>query len=261
VSFAGFDAAAALHGRHPVIYDHGEETPLRTAEILTSRSVRGAVTFERVSLEGVGGFSYTDCDHFGEAWLDADVVVARLVTYRLDQEYVHAESALSLTTLAPGLDPVDVRYTRESEIGDGGPAGFAGDFYGRGWFYRDDLAPWMLFDRVYLHDPDRAAPLVDAMSFADHARLGLPDFTFELMVDATVIRPWPIAFEGDFADEAYGGEEDSSHIDRALDAVAVSKSWRDKALVTFETTRPRTWGDGLPLDGSVRLWSRVPSSL
>ncbi len=261
-AYARFDAAGAIYGRFPYLYrPDGTLTPLKTAEVVETVESREGVDMERYMIPGVGGFGFVGHAYADDAFTDDDVVEPQAFTVALEQSYDHRSSSLSLTTASPGYRPIDVRFDRASEIGDGGPYLFAGDFLHPTFFVGFDEARWMIFDRIYLLDPTVAAPLVDALSFINHARLSMAPFTFEAMVDAKDTASPAAGFEGDFVGETFATPEVQTKIDRALDAVAVAKGYRDKGLVTFETTRPREWGDGLPMDSSVPVWSRVPATL
>lgn len=259
--FAGFDTAWQIYGRFPVLKRGNIITELKTAEVTTTIEERAAVDVEQISVPGIGGHAFAGSAWAGDAIADDEVKEPELYTIALDQSYIHRESALSLNTATPSLDPIRVRFERESEIGNAGPYLFAGDFVAEPKFVGYDQAAWMLYDVLYLHDPEVAAPMVDALSFANHTRVSMPPFNAEFMVDANTQTDNAPAFEGDFVGGAFARREDLTKIERALDAVAISKGYRDKALVTFETTRPRAWSDGLPLDGSVPVWSRVPATL
>lgn len=258
--FAMLDEAPAHYGRFPVLYDNGISIPLRTSEIITTTSERKTTIVEQVSSKGVGGYTF-EGDFEGEILLDDILKDAALYTIRTDRTYDDATSILAVNTAVPGLRPLDMRFKSKSEIGDGGPACFIGDFTDADFFIMPDLAEWMLYDVIYLHDTARAIPLIDALSFADDARVSMDPFHSEYMVDAHTFTDDAAKFEGDFTDLLFAMPEDLSKIDRQLTAIGIAKGYRDKALVTFETTRPRVWGDGYPLDGSVPLWSRVDAAL
>lgn len=261
-AFGRFDAGAAIYGRFPYLYrPDGSLTPLKTAELISSTGTRNVVDTEQYMVPGIGGLSFVGSAYAGEAHADDEVLAPQAFTVRLEREYLHDTSTLSLTTASPGYRPINVRFERESEIGNGGPYVFAGDFASSSFFVGFDEARWMIYDRIYLLDPTIAAPLVDALSFANHTRVGMDPFTFEALVDAEDVAEPGAGFDGNFVGEVFARPEVLDKIDRALDAVALAKGYRDKALVTFETTRSREWGDGLPMDSSVPVWSRVPATL
>lgn len=261
-AFGRLDAGAAIYGRFPYLYrPDGSLTPLKTATIVETIESRPGLTMEQYMIPGIGGFAFAGSSYAADAFANDEKVAPEAFTVALEDQYDHATSSLSLNTATPGYRPINVRFDRASEIGNGGPYAFVGDFYANGYFVGFDEARWMIFDRVHLLDPTIAAPLIDALSFANHTRVSMDAFTFEAMVDAKTFAAAGAGFDGEFVGETYARPEDLTKIDRALDAVAIAKGYRDKGLVTFETTRPREWGDGLPMDGSVPIWSHVPATL
>lgn len=261
LDFAGFDEGEAYYGRQAFLYDRGEEVPLRNVRVLKARTLVDYHQTEQASVPGVIGESALDADFLDLMFYDATVLAPEIYTYRLDGQYVAETSELAFDTIPTGLDPIDARYQRSSDIVDIGAAFCMGDFYDLDFVYGQDRGEFMVFDCIYLHDTARAVPFMEAVSFFDVDRYGMPDFTFELMVDVPLDMPPDAAVEGDFLDVSFFFPTDVSKIERATDAVELAKSYRDRGLITFETTRPRTWGDGLPLDGSYRIGDRVPSTL
>lgn len=263
-AFAGFDAGRALYGRAARLWDNGVETHLKIVDLTTEQEERAAIRVERVSIPGragestafVGGF----VDHM---FADAVVDEARLVTYRQDVTYEHRASTLSMRSAHPGLQPVDVRSERISDRGDAGPFAFAGkhgSFVGD-CFAGTDRAAWMMYDRIVLHDPARAAPKVDGWSFADHSSLGIPDYTAKAVIDLQETMPEESAAVGRFVDHCFAVPEDSRKRDAACSAVQASKALRDRVLVTHQLTRPREFSDTYPLDGSFAFGGLVPFRL
>lgn len=259
--FGGFDPAAAYYGRHPVLYDRGTVTELQTSTIITTATVASAVTVERVSVPGLGGVSFCDAGFADDAFSDDAVTAPQLFTMALDQSYIHEQSELALNVATPSLQPVNVRFTRGSDIGDASRMMFADDGCASSEFACEDQGAFMVFDRVYLNDPTRTGHVVDAVTFCDHSRLGMPLFTAEFMIKLDGVEPEAVLCEGDFLDDGFAVDEDPTRLNEVLDAVALSKGFKNKGLVTFETTRARTWGDGIPLDGTITYSSRVDASL
>ena len=95
---------------------------------------RTSVDYERVSIPGNAGMAVIANDDFvndDERFVCAEKVVPQLVTIRVDGSYSHEESQLHLDTVIPGMDPIDVRYERESDVGWGNSFFFVerlGDF-------------------------------------------------------------------------------------------------------------------------------------
>lgn len=127
--FVGLDDGPALHGRKAFLRVKGKDIPL---EIYTfTKTVNGvtSVDYERVALPGLAGPAFTTEDFINdEQFVCAEIVVPQLVTVRIDGSYNHEESQLHLDTVVPGMDPIDVRYERNSDIGWGNSFFFVGDW-------------------------------------------------------------------------------------------------------------------------------------
>lgn len=255
-AFARFDAGRALLGRAARLWDRGEEIRLRITDLTTEREERQALRVERVSLPGNAGrgaFVGRFVDHVfaGHVAKPADVV-----TYRQNVTYEHSISSLSLRSAHPGLDPVDVRSERLSLTGHAGANAFVKRFVGH-VFAGEDRANWMIFDRVILHDPERAAIRVPAHSFADSARLGLRPFTAKSVIDLKDSIHQSAAAVGRYVGRCYAMPENTRKQTNARLAARASKAARDRIFITHKLTRPRTFADGIPLDGTFKFGSRV----
>jgi hypothetical protein len=60
------------------------------------------------------------------------------------------------------------------------------------------------------------------------------------------------------SDQSFAGEDpatinDTRRRNDLLTAVSIAKRLSDRVLVTFQTTRPRTMSDGIPLNRPTRL--------
>jgi len=125
----GLDDGEALHGRKAFLRIRGKDIPL---EIYTfTKTINGVVSvdYERVSIPGLAGPAYMQCDFVNdEQFVCAETLVPQLVTVRIDGTYNHEESLLHLDAVLPGLDPIDVRYERNSEVGWGNSFFFVGDW-------------------------------------------------------------------------------------------------------------------------------------
>lgn len=256
----GLDAAETLYGKFPVLYDRGTVTPLKVAEIVRSTQTRASQSTQRASLTGQGGHSHLGLDVVGDLFIGDSGLDPQLFTYTIDATYDHASSELSLNSVPVGLEPIDVRSTRESEQGLAGPNAHVGDGIGT-VYLTQDLGAFLIYDLIRLHDPARPVPSVDAYSFVGVSRFSMPAYHAEALIEAPDTAPSPIAFTGDFIGECFVFAEDRTRIEAVLDAACAAKALRDKLLVTFETTRDRTWADGIPLDGSFRLGERLPAFL
>lgn len=256
-SFARLDAGRALLGRAARLWDRGRETRLVTADITTEREQRDALRVERVSLPGRAGFGAFDGRFAGHCYAGAVAAPASVVTYRLETTYEHSVSTLSLSSARPGLEPIDVRAERISEKGQDSHSAFARRYVGHS-FAQPDRAPWLLYDRIVLHDRDRATPMVKAWSFASISHIGIQSFTAKAVIDAKIKRPIRGLVAGhSYISNEFARPEDASRRKAAKLAVRVSKAARDRILITNKLTRPLTFADHIKFDGSVTFGTRV----
>ena len=127
--FVGLDDGEALHGRKAFLRIRGKDVPL---EIYTfTKEINGvtSVDFEQIALPGLAGPAYLQDDFVNdEQFVCAETVKPQLVTVRIDGSYSHEQSQLHLDTVLPGLEPIDVRYERESDIGWANSFFFVGDW-------------------------------------------------------------------------------------------------------------------------------------
>jgi hypothetical protein len=253
-----------LHGRRALLRPRAgaEDVPLEVASVDTTVTRKAATDYERVVVPGEDANGLIlDAGALDDAFLDGQVTAPRVYTYALDRTYDHIESVLALTMLDVGLDPQSVRYKRESDIGDAGcrlfldDGAFDADVSGR------NDGGELLADVLYLLDPEVAAPLVDAISFMDVSRLGMPAYHAELMIEAPKELEFGFVLDQSVMDVDLMVDDDLGHIEFIMDAVVSAQALRDKILVTFETTKPLTLGDAVPLNTGARLGDRVPAYL
>jgi Phage tail protein (Tail_P2_I) len=125
----GLDDGPSLYGRKAFLRIRGTDYPL---EIYTfTKTINGvtSVDYERVAIPGLAGPAYLQGDFVNdEQFVCAETVVPKLVTLRIDGSYNHEQSQLHLDTVLPGMDPIDVRYERRSDVGWGNSFFFVGDW-------------------------------------------------------------------------------------------------------------------------------------
>ena len=127
--FVGLDDGEALHGRKAYLRIRGVDTPLQIYSFTKTIDGKKSVDFEQVALPGNAGLAYMTEDFVNdEQFVCAEAIKPQLVTIRIDGSYSHEQSQLHLDTVLPGLEPIDVRYERESDIGWGNSFFFAGDW-------------------------------------------------------------------------------------------------------------------------------------
>lgn len=263
--FARFDAAETIYGRFATLVDGDDETPLPRAHVETTTVQDEALQLDRVFIPGTDAPAlFADSAFAGDAYMTGPLIPPRIVTFATSRTYSHAQSRTHLDTVGDGLQPALVAQERVTGDGEAILEQFAGDGAAGldGSFAMADRAPWLIYDRILLQDDKRDAPWVAAHSFAGHVRLGPPAFTATLLVDApgslqagaAVARSWIVG-------EDFTAPHDVTAFNAALDAVRLSKAHRDCVLVDTTITRPRTFGDRIPLDGSHRLGGSVSRKL
>lgn len=240
----------------------GEDIPLQVASIETTVTQRTVTDHERAVVPGLHANAVIlNVGALDDAILDAIDVRPKVFTWSLDRSYDHVASALSLSMVPVGFDPLDVRYRRESDIAD-----LDGKLALDDGALDADVLPWnasgeLLADVLYLHDPDVPLPAAEAYSFLDVSRLGMPAYHAELM-----IRTMKKAQFGFFLGDGMLGLEplipnDVAHLDFIMDAIESAQALGEKIRVTFETTKPLTLGDAPRLDSGLSLGDRVPAHL
>jgi phage tail P2-like protein len=247
----GRDDGWALYGRKAVLRRaDGTETPLKLVEWSEDDSLRPAVIFGEASEPGLStiGAYFAGEDAVGEDRFTCfEDVPPRTYSYRLDTAYEHSASDLHLDYLRPDLEPIDVRYERNSDIGTKGPFLFVNDFVGDPDESFVDLGndAWeMLADRIYLNDPAISAPMNAGISFAGVDRVSVPAYHADLLIDLKTkdrIDSW--FAEDSIVNSQSAAPEDLEDFDRALRAVVAAKAFRDKIAVSFETTIPLRFRD------------------
>ena len=242
------DDGPALYGRRAFLRQHGVDTPLQLSRFVVTTAAREAIDIERICIPGLAGVAFVAGeDMLGEdRFVDADEVAPQLITYRVDSHYDRTDAALELNVVTPGLEPINVNYERISDIGNGGPFIFVNDF-ANDYFVGDGReAANMLADRIYLNDPNVAAPMLRGISFVGVDRVNMPKFNAELLIDLRASDPLPtIICEESFVADSFVGHDTFEDMDRAMRAVVASKAFRDRVLASFETVKPIAFRDNV----------------
>lgn len=254
-----------LRGRRAyLVMADGREEPLQYANLTTEESIREGVEIHQVITPGVGvAYSFVDEFVADDSFADAWDVPPQFYTYETRRDYLHSSSSLGLTTVPVGFIPRDTRYVRESATGDGSLYQFADyDYAGNAYAGRNDGGD-LLADVIRLLDPTISVPQTAGMSFAGHSRVGMAHHTAEMLIDwrETYVDHTAFVCDASFAGEDPATPNDTSRRDFLLGAVAASQRFADRIGVSFETVRPRTLTDGIPLDGQTRLGDYLRNSL
>ena len=259
----GIDDGPSLWGRRAYLVQDGVQTLLQLTRIRTDSEERAGVVTERIVTPGrATAESFADEIGADVGFADGWDAPPRFYTVSLDQAYSHVESRLELSMVEVGFMPRDTRYIRESLVGDGSAHAFAGGFSDCGFAGRNDGGE-LLADVLRLYDPAIPSPVLAGGGFADVNRVGMAHHTAEILIDWRMAHVPHSAIVADlsFAGEDPAAPEEATRRSFLLDAVASSKRLSDRIGVTFQTRRPRTLGDGIPLDGSFRLGDTIDNVL
>jgi hypothetical protein len=261
-AFARFDAADAIYGRKAVLrYPDGREIALRRSTLETTTETRASADIDRLHMPGEAGPAVFIGGFNGRGFFTKKNKQPAIITYRLDRTYDASVSELHLDTVAPGLEPIDIRYERFSDRLPRGPAAFIGDFAGHRFAMKDDAANH-IYDRVFLHDPTVDVPWTKAHSFANHIRLGIAKFRAELQVEAKSKGRPRASYAGvTFCGRGFATKENLTKTKLAYAAVRRSKAARDRVKVETQTTRPFTFGDGFKFGDGIKFGSKARNRL
>lgn len=261
----GVDDGPALWGRRAYLYRNGVQTPLQLSKVVNTKETRSTVVTERVVVPGMNKF-YSFVDEFvaSDSFADAtDTPAPQFYTITLDKAYDHLDSSLELSMVPIGFAIRDTRYYRESLIGDGSLYQFADQDFAECAYGGLNDGGILLADVLHLYDPSIQSPITGPGGFANVNRVDQPAYTAELRVDwkQDYVEGSAFVVDRSFSDEDPATINDTSRRDFLLDAVQSSKRLSDKIGVTFQVKRPRTWGDGIPLDGSAKFGGMVSNIL
>lgn len=258
VNAAAYDDGWELYGRKAILRQQGYDDVNLTIiqrELVTSTYT--AIDYEEIRVPGKSEIGYfVGEDAVGEArFVNWDDVAPQLYNVRLNRSFDDLRTELHLSSISPSLEPIDVTYERNSDIGDAGPFIFADDGAADIDYSEEDYGALMLADYIYLLDPNINAVMNEGVSFADVDRVDFPKYTIEMLIDLRTREDAPVWYCDDsFVDESYASDTDLTHIDRAIRAVRAAKSLRDRVLVAFDPLRPVEPGDFLSEETTAEDW-------
>ncbi len=269
-AFPGASDAVARVGRRAFVFDPltGAEEPVKRVERITTTSERAAVTFEEVVLPGkIGRAAFAGRKPAGKTFTMDMGARGRRFSISIDGTYSETISDLHVSGILPSDQPIEVRPRRAALPGPRvagqlfpSLGGVATEFVNRKsdgehrTFLPASSARLRVFEQVFLFDPSRLPDRRNARTFVGATRLGMPAYHARLTIQKRG-RISPFAIHG-FV-HGYPVATDKSAMRRTIEAVRLSKSLRDKILVTNKTMRPATAGDGYRVGTiNVGTWVR-----
>jgi len=247
----------SLYAKRATFYDQGVET-----EVQYSAFDGGLV--EQIYIGGTRRRDWRGAGHYGRGYATATDAADNVVTIRTDE-------SLGLTAIGRGVTPIDVRPQRVAQgriapatrsffgrfraYGTGEEAGYldtgndevlADVTLGRGRSKRFRLASHaalMIYDKISLHDPDRIGARRRVRSFYGYGRHGIADFTAELRISVPMKRG--VRRSGRWHGVGYRKAADMAPLRKAIEAVRVSKAFRDTVLIDTATHGQVRFSGGL----------------
>lgn len=218
-----------LYGRRATVYDRGVETDV------IYEADTGQVA-ERIFIGRERKRQWHGAGHVGQGYLTASIAGENVVTVRLDE-------TAGFFAIGKGLEPVNVRPQR---IYQPRVAPEARAFYGRhrkGTFLKGSFGALLVYDRISLHDPDRMGARRKTRNFHGFGRFGIADYTAELRIKIPMQRPRRTS--GRWHGVGYRMATDMAPMRKAIEAVRVSKAFRDTVMIDTAVTGQVKFGRGL----------------
>lgn len=194
------DASARL-GRRAELVDRGRVTPLSTVELVATDRRAVVEHSAEVRLPGTMGNRAVAGRCLGGLFTRASDAATRIYRVTTRAEAIETDYRLVVREIRPSLEPLVANPDQVAQRGNIG-RGCALDDRPRRMFGHASTAADRLYDRLWLHDPDRrpAARRNGTRTWCGHGRLGMTPRTAVLTVQ-TAGRPMPPRqrFVGGFA--------------------------------------------------------------
>jgi phage tail P2-like protein len=217
----------AIYGRRATFYDRGTEV-----EITVGGTDLGDV--DRVYLRRVAPRRLFYGHGFRVGFLRTTAAETNVLTVRMSDANQHF-------AIQPSIEPVDVRPVRVAQRRVA-PAKRA--FFGRhGGFLKESFGPLLIYDRLALNDPSRLGARRKVRSYHGHGRFGIDPFTAELRIRVPMVRGRRRS--GRWHGAGYSKAADMTPLAKAIEAVRVSKAFRDTVLIDTQTQGRVKFGGGL----------------
>ena len=220
----------SLYGRKATYYKDGTETDITLSGDVVppiSRVFMSTVANKRAFL----GHGF-----YGRQFPTATTAQNGVITINaLDDAHTFA--------VAASIDPVDVKPKRIAQQRTA-PAkrSFGGRFH-NGTFLRSSYGPRLIYDRIALNDPTKMVARRKVLAWHGHGRFGIDPYTAEIRVSVPMQRKKRIS--GAWHGVGFRRASDMAPLDKAIQAVRVSKAFRDTILIDTQNYERVKFGGGL----------------
>lgn len=277
--------AAERYGRRAFLWDQGphplatgEETPLKWMKVERTVTSTDVKEDERVLIPGnaVSALFFDDVKgnldrKSGRRFFVQSTAATRVLTIAADRQATDVVASVQTKTVRPSLAPINATPELVAERGItrlgtriffGGRERRLDRATGERTRVKGFLSGYMLatdsiyrlYDRYYLHDPNRLPDRRPPSTHFNYTRLGKPAFTATLTVDLRG-KSSPHHF-GRFMRGFWKGA-DRERVDEACRAVDLAKSYRDAVLLRTRLHRVIRSGDRIRAGSGVRSGQNI----
>lgn len=154
-----------------------------------------------------------------------------------------ADNSAESFAIPRGATPVNVQPQMVYEQRSAPAArAFVGRFRGN-TFRLASYAQFLIYDKVSIVDPTKLGTARATRSYYGYGRYGIDDYTAEIRIDIPMLRPR--ARSGKWYSAGFRQAADMTPLQRAIEAVRVSKSFRDTVLIDTTTYEVVSFGGTL----------------
>ena len=216
-----------LYNRRATFYDRG-------AEVEVTLGADADLTGDRVFLRRKAPRTAFYGRGFRNGFLRKSAADINTITVTMSDE-------AQFRAVTPGMQPVNVRPQR---IAQGRIAPTSRAFFGRfGGFLRTSHAPLMIYDRIALLDPSRMGARRKVRSYHGKGRYGIDPYTAELKIRVPMVRRRRRS--GLWHGSGFRSAADLAQLSKAIEAVRVSKAFRDTVHINTATFGQVKFSSGL----------------
>jgi phage tail-like protein len=253
--------APLRYGRRTFYWDRGVEQECRRLErTRVGEDGKTAYDFETTFIPARAPYTLFPGEEetggrlHGRIFLPPADAVSRVISTRVERRYDDPGNdrlTLKALPLGAGMDPVHIRPRWVAQKGTA-KAGFypsggrqsglqhIGSGPGEGAM-PITTAGDRLFERLYLHDPERLPEKRPRTTHLGYVRLGMPPYWAETLIETPGKRS--IWAAGEFVRGFHLASNAPARVGRMVDAVRLAKAARDKVLVDTKAHRPSRVGD------------------